>query len=68
MTDTGRLRAYNTAVLGWQSGKLQIKDIDLLVRGRWLTVAQGAAIKAMERLTPYIMPAEAESSEEVTQD
>lgn len=59
---------YKLAVQNWVQGKIGPKDIDLLVRVRRLTASQGAAIKAMERLTPYIEPVEAESSEDVTQD
>lgn len=45
---------YRLAVQNWIQGKIGPKDIDLLVRVRRLTAAQGAAIKAMERITPYI--------------
>lgn len=47
---------YKLAVQNWIQGKIGPKDIDLLVRVRRLTPAQGAAIKAMERITPYIEP------------
>ena len=48
-TNTGRLRAYNRAVQGWIAGKLDEEDIDLLVRTRWITKAQGDEIKALPR-------------------
>ena len=48
-TNTQRLRAYNRAVQGWVSGKLDEDDIDLLVRTRWITKEQGEEIKALAR-------------------
>lgn len=48
-TNTQRLRAYNRAVQGWVSGKLDEDDIDLLVRTRWITKEQGEEIKALPR-------------------
>jgi len=48
-TNTQRLRAYNRAVQGWVSGKLNEDDIDLLVRTRWLTKNQGEEIKLLPR-------------------
>ena len=48
-TNTQRLRAYNRAVQGWVSGKLDEDDIDLLVRTRWITKEQGDEIKALPR-------------------
>jgi hypothetical protein len=63
MTETGRLRAYNTAALGWVSGKLQIRDIDLLVRARWLTKEQGEQIKLMRRGDPELLERFAEVAE-----
>lgn len=55
MTETGRLRAYNRAVLGWLNGALQERDIDLLVRTRWITKEQGEQIKAMRRGDPELL-------------
>ena len=46
---TQRLRAYNRAVQGWVSGKLDEDDIDLLVRTRWITKEQGEEIKLLPR-------------------
>lgn len=48
-TATSRLRAYNRAVQGWVSGKLDEDDIDLLVRTRWITKEQGEEIKLLPR-------------------
>ena len=48
-TATSRLRAYNRAVQGWVSGKLDQDDIDLLVRTRWITKEQGEEIKLLPR-------------------
>lgn len=48
-TATSRLRAYNRAVQGWVSGKLDEEDIDLFVRTRWITKEQGEEIKALAR-------------------
>ncbi len=48
-SNTQRLRAYNRAVQGWVSGKLDEDDIDLLVRTRWITKEQGEEIKALPR-------------------
>jgi len=47
---------YKLAVQNWIQGKIGPKDIDLLVRVRRLTAAQGASIKAMDRLVSYIEP------------
>ena len=47
--NTQRLRAYNRAVQGWVSGKLDEEDIDLLVRTRWITKEQGEEIKLLPR-------------------
>ena len=47
---------YRLAVQNWVQGKIGPKDIDLLVRVRRLTAAQGAVIKAMDRLVPYTEP------------
>jgi hypothetical protein len=55
MTDTGRLRLYNRTVLGWLNGTVQERQIDLLVITRWLTKAQGDAIKAMRRGDPELL-------------
>lgn len=49
MSTTARLRAYNRAVQGWVSGKLDEDDIDLLVRTRWITKDQGKEIKLLPR-------------------
>jgi len=54
-TNTGRLRAYNRAVQGWVSGKLDEDDIDLLVKTRWITKEQGEEIKAMRRGDPELL-------------
>jgi hypothetical protein len=48
-SNTQRLRAYNRAVQGWVSGKLDEDDIDLLVKTRWITKEQGEEIKALAR-------------------
>lgn len=48
-TNTGRLRAYNCAVQGWVTGKLDEYYIDLLVRTRWITKEQGEEIKLLPR-------------------
>ena len=48
-TATSRLRAYNRAVQGWVSEKLDEDDIDLLVRTRWITKEQGEEIKLLPR-------------------
>jgi hypothetical protein len=48
-SNTQRLRAYNRAVQGWVSGKLDENDIDLLVRTRWITKEQGEEIKLLPR-------------------
>lgn len=48
-TNTQRLRAYNRAVQGWVSGKLEEDDIDLLVKTRWITKEQGEEIKLLPR-------------------
>ena len=48
-TATSRLRAYNRAVQGWVSGKLDEADIDLLVKTRWITKEQGEKIKLLPR-------------------
>lgn len=47
-TNTGRLRAYNRAVMGWTQGILTERDIDLLVRTRWITKDEGEQIKALK--------------------
>ena len=49
MSTTARLRAYNRAVQGWITGKLDADDIDLLVRTRWITKEQGEEIKLLLR-------------------
>lgn len=54
-TATSRLRAYNRAVQGWVSGKLDEADIDLLVKTRWITKEQGEQIKAMRRGDPELL-------------
>ncbi len=48
-SNTQRLRAYNRAVQGWVTGKLDEDDIDLLVRTRWITKEQGEEIKLLPR-------------------
>lgn len=62
MTETSRLRAYNRTVLGWLNGTLQERDIDLLVRTRWITKEQGETIKAMRRGDPELLERFAEVS------
>lgn len=54
---------YKLAVQNWVQGKIGPKDIDLLVRVRRLTAAQGASIKAMDRLVPYTEPETTESAD-----
>lgn len=63
MNDTGRLRLYNRTVLGWLNGTVQERQIDLLVITRWLTKAQGDAIKAMRRGDPELLERFAEMPE-----
>lgn len=48
-TATSRLKAYNRAVQGWVSGKLDEDDIDLLVKTRWISKEQGEEIKLLPR-------------------
>jgi hypothetical protein len=55
MTETGRLRAYNTAARGWLNGILRERDIDLFVKTRWITKEQGEQIKAMRRGDPELL-------------
>lgn len=55
MTNTAKLRAYNKAALAWLQGKLDEKQINLLVLTRWLTKAQGEQIKAMRRGDPEML-------------
>jgi hypothetical protein len=47
MTNTGRLRAYNRAVRGWLTGKIDAKDLNLLVRARWITKEESERIQKM---------------------
>lgn len=47
---------YKLTLQRWIEGRIGPKEVDVLVRGRWLTTAQGAAIKATERRVPWIEP------------
>jgi len=67
MTDTGRLRLYNRTVLGWLSGTVQERQVDLLVRTLWLTKAQGETIKAMRRGDPELLERFAEPPPQPTE-
>jgi hypothetical protein len=67
MTDTGRLRLYRQTVLGWLNGTVQERQIDLLVITRWLTKAQGDAIKAMRRGDPELLERFAEPPPQPTE-
>lgn len=47
---------YKLTLRRWIEGRIGPKDVDILVRGRWLTAAQGAAIKATERQVQWVDP------------
>jgi len=47
---------YKLTLQRWIEGRIGPKEVDVLVRGRWLTTAQGASIKAMDCLVSYIEP------------
>lgn len=52
---------YKLTLQRWIEGRIGPKEVDVLVRGRWLTVAQGAAIKATERQVPWIEPGDGDT-------
>lgn len=52
---------YKLTLQRWVEGRIGPKDVDILVRSRWLTAAQGAAIKATERQVQWVEPGDGDT-------